>query len=248
MRFTTSWDDGHPLDLRLADLLNRYGFPGTFYVPLTNREGLPVLSASGLRQLDALGELGSHTLDHCYLTTVSSDAARQQIHDGRVALEDAVGHRIAGFCYPGGKFRREHVVMVESEGFAYARTTRNMEFEQDADPFLSPTTLQFWPHSRKVYLTNWVKHGHWLRRMPFAVQAIARPDFLPLLKSSLLHAKATGGTFHLWGHSWELDKFGGWELLEEFLAFAASHVEMSERVTNGQLLSAGGRGLGLSHS
>ena len=29
---TTSWDDGHTLDLRLADLLDKYDLRGTFYV------------------------------------------------------------------------------------------------------------------------------------------------------------------------------------------------------------------------
>ena len=32
---TTSWDDGHPLDLRVAELLAKYGLQGTFYVPMT---------------------------------------------------------------------------------------------------------------------------------------------------------------------------------------------------------------------
>ena len=27
---TTSWDDGHPLDFRVAELLAKYGLPGTF--------------------------------------------------------------------------------------------------------------------------------------------------------------------------------------------------------------------------
>ena len=237
MRFTTSWDDGHPLDLRLAELLNRYGFRGTFYVPLTNREGLPVLPVAGLRELDALGEVGSHTLDHWYLPTLSDGAARQQIHDGRVALENAVGHSIAGFCYPGGKFRRAHRDMVEAEGFSYARTTRNLTFEPDGHPFERPTTLQFYPHSRAVYLSNWIKHGNQRQRLSFAVRAIATPDLLPLLKACLLSARSIGGTFHLWGHSWELDSFGGWALLDEFLAFAADHVETSDRATNGELFA-----------
>jgi hypothetical protein len=30
---TASWDDGHPLDFRIADMLERYGLTGTFYVP-----------------------------------------------------------------------------------------------------------------------------------------------------------------------------------------------------------------------
>ena len=31
---TTSWDDGHPLDIRLAEMLARYGVLGTFYIPM----------------------------------------------------------------------------------------------------------------------------------------------------------------------------------------------------------------------
>jgi hypothetical protein len=32
---TTSWDDGHPSDLRVAELLIKHGLRGTFYVPMT---------------------------------------------------------------------------------------------------------------------------------------------------------------------------------------------------------------------
>ena len=30
---TTSWDDGHPLDYRIAEMLQEYGLRGTFYIP-----------------------------------------------------------------------------------------------------------------------------------------------------------------------------------------------------------------------
>src|SRR5204862_6812081 len=48
---TTSWDDGAPQDLRLADLLAKHDLPACFYVPRANAEH-PVLDAR------ALGELG----------------------------------------------------------------------------------------------------------------------------------------------------------------------------------------------
>ena len=34
---TTSWDDGHPLDLRLAELLHKYDVPATFYIPVSEK-------------------------------------------------------------------------------------------------------------------------------------------------------------------------------------------------------------------
>ena len=39
MLFTTSWDDGHPSDLHVADLLERYGMKGTFYLCKAGQAG-----------------------------------------------------------------------------------------------------------------------------------------------------------------------------------------------------------------
>ena len=37
---TTSWDDGHPLDFKIASLLEEYNLKGTFYIPKANCENL----------------------------------------------------------------------------------------------------------------------------------------------------------------------------------------------------------------
>jgi peptidoglycan/xylan/chitin deacetylase (PgdA/CDA1 family) len=60
--FTLSIDDGHPLDLKIAELLKRYDIPATFYIPLHNSEGHPVLQTSALCELAKHFEIGSHTL------------------------------------------------------------------------------------------------------------------------------------------------------------------------------------------
>ena len=38
MIVTTSWGDGNPLDIRLAEILASHGLRGTFYVPLRNAD------------------------------------------------------------------------------------------------------------------------------------------------------------------------------------------------------------------
>ena len=48
---TTSWDDGYPADLRVAELLAKHGVAGTFYVPNRNLEGRPVLSEQEIRRI-----------------------------------------------------------------------------------------------------------------------------------------------------------------------------------------------------
>jgi len=39
----TSCDDGYPADMKIADLLDRHGLKGTFFVCIENSEGRPVL-------------------------------------------------------------------------------------------------------------------------------------------------------------------------------------------------------------
>jgi peptidoglycan-N-acetylglucosamine deacetylase len=235
MQFTTSWDDGHPRDLLLAELLERHRFRGTFYIPNRNVEGLEVLSNAELKELQRLAEVGSHTLDHRYLKGLPDSVARTQIGQGKSELEDCVGQEVRGFCYPGGHFETKHRTMVCEAGFAYARTTQNLSSKPGVDAFLIPTSFQLYPHTAAVYVRNWVKHGHRLARTPLLFRAVSAPGLLELLKISLLDVKRKEGTFHLWGHSWELDIFDGWSILNEFLAFASDHVDIASRVSNADL-------------
>src|SRR3954447_24640572 len=71
---TTSWDDGHPLDARVAELLAKYNLPGTFYVPRTSEYG--TMSAGQLVELSSAFEIGAHTVRHVVLTGISEPVAK----------------------------------------------------------------------------------------------------------------------------------------------------------------------------
>ena len=163
--FTCSIDDGHPSDLRMAELLGKHGLKGTFFIPLENREGLPVMSASQIRGIGREFEVGSHTYDHCYLNSVSELEATYQVNEGKKRLQEALGQKVEGFCYPGGKYLQKHVELVRAAGFSYARTTRNFCFDSGEKPFEIPTTIQFYPHSKSVYMRNFLSGGNWLTRL-----------------------------------------------------------------------------------
>ena len=98
---TTSWDDGHPLDLRLADLLSKYDLPATFYVPLASERG--VLNKAQLRQLAARFEIGAHTMRHLPVTHLRPEDARREIVNSRAAIQDITGVECRSFCFPWGK-------------------------------------------------------------------------------------------------------------------------------------------------
>jgi peptidoglycan/xylan/chitin deacetylase (PgdA/CDA1 family) len=234
--FTTSWDDGHPLDRKLADLMARHGIAGTFYCPLHNLEGPAVMGAADLRALDDAGrfEVGSHTLDHVYAGRVAASEWAGQVRAGKAALEDLLGHAVAGFCYPGGQRGGAAAAVVAAAGFRYARTTENLRADCGGDPFAVPTTLQFYPHSRGVIARNWVARGAWARRGGIALAALSSAHLERRLAAAL--GRCRGGVMHLWGHSWEVERLGLWPQLDRFFAAVAAVVPPDARLTNAALL------------
>jgi peptidoglycan/xylan/chitin deacetylase (PgdA/CDA1 family) len=232
LRFTTSWDDGHPLDLRVADLLAAHGFAGTFYVPRANREGRAVLTGGELRTLGASFEIGGHTLNHVRLVGLSRKERDRQIVEGKRHIEDELGRAITGFCYPGGLHDAAIREAVRAAGFRYARTVTNLSLEAPRDRFRVDTTLQLFPHARLTYVKNFARRGDWrARAAPLAV--CLRDGSLDAgLEHVLRFAVERGGVFHLWGHSWELEAHGLWAALDRFLRLAATLVAREHRVSN----------------
>jgi hypothetical protein len=233
--FTCSIDDGHPSDTKMAELLHRHGLNATFFIPIRNREGFPVMTASKIRDLSETFEIGSHTYDHCYLNNVSAPLARYQISEGKQRLEDILGRSVHGFCYPGGKYQKIHIDMVKRAGFQYARTTTNLCFDAGENRFEIPTTCQFYPHKKSVYVRNFIRSRHWGERQAGLRAVLLQDNWIERMYSLFEHANQTDGIFHLWGHSHNLDDLDLWSELDAFLGHVAKNVERSQRVTNGQL-------------
>jgi peptidoglycan-N-acetylglucosamine deacetylase len=232
LRLTTSWDDGHPLDLRVADLLAAHGFAGTFYVPRANREGRPVMTTGELRTLGGSFEIGGHSIDHVRLTGLSTVERDRQLCDGKRRVEDELGRAIAGFCYPGGAHDHTLRVAVQAAGFRYARTVANLLLDPPRDRYRVGTTLQLFPHGRTTYLKNFALRGDWrARTLPLAI-CLSHDSLDDCLEHVLRFAAWRGGVFHLWGHSWEIDAFGLWGALERFLRVAGGLVAREHRISN----------------
>ncbi|MBV9246824.1 MAG: polysaccharide deacetylase family protein [Methylobacteriaceae bacterium] len=215
---TTSWDDGHPSDLRVADLLEKHGLNGTFYVPSINSEGRPVMSATEIAQLGRRFEIGAHTRDHVSLTGLAPHVASDQILANKHWLEDILGEEVPGFAYVRGHHNRTVRSLVAKAGFRYARTGRNLMSTPGAHRFQVPTTTQFFPHSRSTYVRNYLSGGPSPRRTAI-LTTLLNDDRLATRVSRTAEACArSGGYFHLWGHSWELDAHSLWNELDRLLA------------------------------
>lgn len=216
---TTSWDDGATEDGKVAELLAKYGLKGTFYVPFSTDRG--VMPYAQLRDLAAGFEIGAHTMTHPDLTAAASEIARREIAASKKWIEDATGMRCRMFCFPGGRFRREHLPMLHREGFLGVRTVELLSFEaprRRCGVYVVPTTVQVFPHSSKTYFKNAAKRCA-VAALPALFIAARQPGWASAAKALFQHCLRYGGVFHLWGHSWEIEEQDEWRSLEDLLAY-----------------------------
>jgi len=232
---TTSWDDGHPLDLRVAELLAKSGLTGTFYVPRSSQK--PVMNHSQIRELSSSFEIGSHTLEHVTIDRLPDREARIQLSGSREWIEELTGKSCRVFCFPGGKFRSRQLQLVRQAGYQAART---VELLSTAIPrridglCVIPTTIQVFPHGPYTYAKNALKRFSAPVRPWFGALLLSR-DWLTLAKELFLQTMARGGVFHLWGHSWEIEEQGQWGNLESFLMTVCQWQEELKGATNSEL-------------
>lgn len=219
---TTSWDDGHPLDLRIADLLHKYDLPATFYIPLANE--LPVLEPSQVRALSAEFEIGAHTLHHRDLLTTPQSVTYEEIAGCKTVLEQICCRRCNAFCFPKGHFRRNHVSYVRSAGYRVARTVELMSLDMPrmhSGVAMVATTVQAAPIGFSKMARNSLKRlrpGNLLRHILYG-----KSDWVETAEAVLQHVMNRGGVFHLWGHSWEVEQMGEWSNVERVFAMLAQY-------------------------
>jgi peptidoglycan-N-acetylglucosamine deacetylase len=214
---TTSWDDGHPSDLRVADLLEKHGLRGTFYVPCTNSEGRPVMRSSEIVDVARRFEIGGHTQSHVSLTGIAPHLAANQIRANKDRLENLLGQEVRGFAYVRGHHNRVVRDLVDQAGYHYARTIKNLMSTLGPDRLQLPTTTQFFSHSVSTYVRNYVSGGPTLQRTSILAAVLSDGELATRLSRAARACAHSGGFFHLWGHSWELDEFGLWTELDRLL-------------------------------
>jgi len=232
---TTSWDDGHPLDFRLAELLSKHGLKGTFYIP--KRAENITMAEARVRELAQIVEVGAHTMRHTFLDGADLPTAEREITESKRWVEDVTGKPCAMFCPPGGKFDQRHLRMVKAAGYTGLRSVELLSLAEpthEMGVMVVPTTIQAYPHLRRTYLTNVAKRLA-LKNLVGYLRCRGPADWVELARRMLKQVSEVGGVFHLWGHSWELEETGQWENLERLFAIMSQHLPSVPCVTNLEL-------------
>jgi peptidoglycan/xylan/chitin deacetylase (PgdA/CDA1 family) len=134
-----SFDDGDLSHLtRAAPVLADVGWPGVLNLAVNHMgpKGLPRWAA---RRLVRGGwEIGSHTVDHLDLTTLSDGVLADQLTRSRRLIRAELGVTARFFCYPAGRNDDRVRAAVAKAGYAAATTTVPGVAAPTDDPFLLP--------------------------------------------------------------------------------------------------------------
>ncbi|MHB1485106.1 MAG: polysaccharide deacetylase family protein [Saccharofermentanales bacterium] len=201
---TFSFDDGVKQDVRLIEILNRYGLKATFNINsglLGNKHSITTpdwsvdhteVDECDVREIYRNHEVAVHTLTHPNLTTLSESEIIYQVEQDRLKLSDIVGYEVTGMAYPcGGVNNNDYVadVIKNNTGVKYSRTiTTTSDFE------IQENLFRFNP---SVYYID----------IPLMEDLAVRfIEFQP----------ESPKIFYIWGHSYELDIYGKWDVFENF--------------------------------
>jgi hypothetical protein len=233
---TTSWDDGDPADLRIADLLSSRELPGTFYIPMTGYQGRRRLTTSDLRVLSGQGfEIGAHSVSHNNLPSLAPEQLAHEVGVCKQMLEQIVDRSVVMFCYPNGRYNGEVIRHVQHAGYKGARTVRMLSVSTDFLPFKMPTTIQAYPHCGTAYLRNLARAYNAPALFKYVTTLRRFESWVELGKQLFREALEKRGIWHLYGHSWEIDELNLWSDLRELLDYV-SHRKGVRYLSNGQLL------------
>lgn len=202
---TFSYDDGVTQDIRLIELMNKYGLKSTFNInsELLGDRGILIRNENRIshykvhpedvKYIYEGHEIAAHTLTHPNLTKQDDQEVIRQVEKDRLNLSELAGYEVVGMAYPcGGTNNDDRVAKIikENTGIKYSRTiTLNNSFD------LQDNLYRFNPTAFHLDFDDIMQLGQ---------------QFIDLKTD-------TPKIFYIWGHSYEMD-YGAdyWVKLEEF--------------------------------
>ena len=202
---TFSYDDATVQDIRLIELLGKYGLKCTFnlnsellskpriLIRNGNRIAHYKIHPNDVKYVYEGHEIAVHTLTHPNLTTCEDKEIIRQVELDRQNLSELAGYEVVGMAYPCGVTNNDDRVadiIKNHTGIKYSRTITSTEsFEPQTNLF------RFNP-------TCW--------HLDFNKMMSLGEEFINLKAD-------TPKIFYIWGHSFEMDyQPDYWIKLEEF--------------------------------
>lgn len=93
---------------------------------ITGKSDSNYMTKAQIKSLSDAGiEIGSHTISHPDLSTLSEAKANVEINSSKTELENIIGRKVISFCYPSGKYTDKTIDSVKNAGYLFATTTKS---------------------------------------------------------------------------------------------------------------------------
>ncbi|GIM61836.1 endo-1,4-beta-xylanase [Capnocytophaga canis] len=228
IKISTSWDDGALEDLKLVEILSKFNVQSTLYIPIKNKER-EVVDKMHIKRFSQMPniDIGSHTYNHVYLTTVPYQVALEEVRKGKESLEDLLGKEINKFCYPGGKFTNR--ISDGIKGIVSNARTCNIMSVKENSRFNVDTTCHFMHRPQKSYIKQILLHAP-MELKPILIKWAfsdkkSQYDLVRIFTEYVLSKQQKDFNIHIWGHSWELEECNLWGELEKTLEMLETLIE-----------------------
>ena len=212
---TFSYDDGTMQDIRLIELLDKYGLKATFNLNSeflgnegsVTRDNRPIphnkVKAEDVRYIYENHEIAGHTLKHRNLTLLEEAEVIRTVEQDRLNLSELAGYEVIGFAYPCGGVNNDDRVaelLKNNTGTKYCRTiTSSHSFDPQANLYRFNPTADH--------------HNEWDKTMELAEQFLSLKTDEPKV-------------FYIWGHAFEFDIFDDWKKFEGLCEMLSGHKDI----------------------
>jgi hypothetical protein len=192
--FTTSWDDGNPLDVRIADTLEEFGFVGTFYAS-TGPDGRRLIDQGDPARIGKKHELGAHGKTHTISPELTRSALADEIQMGG-QRDVSIRQRRGRGGSTQGEDRGGDAPLHRPSWLC--RPDRGIVGSAEVNTISLEATFQLYPHGWKTIIRNCV----YRRELPIASLLVAptRRGRRKIGSAKMLLAAAEQQRYvHAWG-------------------------------------------------
>lgn len=136
-------------------LLIKYGFTATFYVLVNGLNKPAYLTWDEVIELKKAGmNIGSHTLHHPNLPTLTTENLTFEIRESKRILDERLNQNTTDFCYPYGAYDHRALQAVNQAGYLTATSTKTDEATEKHSAFELPRLRVFDDTDLNILLTN----------------------------------------------------------------------------------------------
>ncbi|MDO4940502.1 MAG: polysaccharide deacetylase family protein [Erysipelotrichaceae bacterium] len=219
--FTLSYDDGVVQDKRLIEIFDRYNAKCTFNLnygvlghkqiikgPDQKEVDISKFDKEEVKEIYKNHEVGGHGLYHSSLISIGTPYAMHEIIEDKVNLEKLIDKQVKMFAYPFGHYNEKVVSLLKDAGYKGARTVESTHSFDIPKDFL---------------ILNPTCHHNDPELMKLAKDFVEKPIFIPSL-------------FYLWGHGYEFDHDGNYDVIENLLKFLHEYKDTIWFATNSEII------------